>query len=103
MLGLPCRANGALNRPGSYSHIDLIRGWTCDGQHQSRGVTEVAVELDGPSPLRQLVIERVELQIDVGKLLLGVGDAVVELYVDKRQTGKADGADTEIGGQGRFD
>src|SRR6185312_1890173 len=75
----------ALYRSRAQCDIDLACRRSCHRQHESRGIAKVAVELDRPGSLRQFIVERIELEIDVGKLLLRIGDAIVKLHVGKRQ------------------
>ena len=70
---------------------------TGDGQHQRRGIAEVAVELDGPGPARQLRVQLIQLQVDVAELFLLVFDVVVELDVHHREAGEAERANAEVG------
>ena len=64
------------------------------GQHKGRRVAEVAVELNRPCAPRQ--VELIQLQVHVGELLLLVLHVVVELDVNDRQAGEAEGANSEI-------
>src|SRR5262249_36870443 len=74
-----------------------------DGEHQRRGVAEVAVELDRPGALRKLVVELVELERDVVELAAGVDDVLAQLHLDDRQPGQRERLDAEVAGLGRVD
>ena len=41
-----------------------------NGQHESRGVTEVAVELDRPGTLRKLVVQIIQFEVDIAEFFL---------------------------------
>ena len=89
--------------PGAQSDIHLTRLGTGDGQHQRSRVAKITIELDRPRALGQLAIQRVQLEIDIGKLLLGVIHRVIELNIDQGKTGEADGADAKVRSRRRFD
>ena len=76
-----CLLNRSLDRPGSNRNLDHAGRRAGDSQHQGRGIAEIAVELDGPGSLRQLVVEGIQLEIDIAELFLGVFDAIVQLHV----------------------
>jgi len=48
------------------------------------------LETDGAGALRQLRIQGIELKIDVTELPLGIGNSLIELYVDERIAWKRD-------------
>ena len=52
----------------------------------------------GPAPCGRRLLMAIELKIYIAELLLGVLDAVIQLDVDQRKSGKTEGADAEVGG-----
>ena len=70
------------------------------GEHERRSVAEIAVELNRPCAPRQ--VELIQLQVHVGELLLLVLHVVIELDVNDRQAGEAEGANAEIRRAGRL-
>ena len=76
---------------------------TGDRQHERGGIAEVAVELNRSGAARQVGAQLIQLQVDVGELLLLVLYAVVQLDVNHGQARKAERANAEVRRAGRPD
>ena len=62
------------------------------GEHQRRDIAEIALQIDRPGALRQ-VVDRLEPTLEVVPLLRAVGDVFLERDVDDRHAGAADRLD----------
>src|SRR5882757_11423260 len=98
-----CLPNCTLDAPCTQCNLNISCGRTRYSQHQCRGVPEVAIELNGARTLRQLAVECVQLQVNVGKLLFGICNTVVELDIGKGESREAQRSNTEISRRRRLD
>ena len=100
LSGWGSRASLVLDRPANrMSPHSYFRGggWrTGHGEHQGRGIAEIAIELDWPGALRQAAADGVKLEIYIAELLLCVFDAVIQLDIDQREAGKTERTDAEV-------
>ena len=77
-------------RDGHCAQLDLQRldRRAGDGQHQRRGVAEIALELHRRGALRKTSAESLEFEIDVAELFAAVAETFGELHVDEGKAGQ---------------
>ena len=92
----PNRLDGGLDR--LRANIDFYRVclWTGNGQHECSGIPKITLERDRTCTLRQLVVQRVQLEIDVAELPFDVRDILGELHVDVGGAGERDRANSIV-------
>ena len=81
----------------------LLLDGTRDREHQRGGLAHAAAEVHGAGALGQALAQGLELQLDVGELLLGVLDRLVEDDLNQRHARKAERLQAELGWPWRMD
>src|ERR1700730_7888694 len=81
-------------RANIYFYLVCLR--TGYGQHESSSVPKIALERDRPCTLRQLNVQRVQLEIDVAELPLDIRDILSKLDIHVSRSGKRDRANSIV-------
>ena len=77
-------ADRSLNGIGASRNFNVVRLWAGDREHESSGISKIALETDGTCALRSLGISGIQLEVNIAELPLRIGDALIQLYGHKR-------------------
>src|ERR1700693_6383928 len=95
------RANRIFHRPGAHLDLKIVHRRAGHRHHESRGISEVALELYARRPGREPWPQTLKLQVNVAKLLAAVFSVFGELDVDEGRARQRNGFNSVVIGPRR--